>query len=127
MDDADRTTSPQFEVPRELRGALQRAADAGLERACEHTEWDGRTRDRVLEASRLRMAFCFDQAGVADVATLAHSAITWTELPTQAPTTLEALDDLYDLLSTLRELIVLRDAAHRRLWQPVAEASETQR
>jgi hypothetical protein len=127
MDDADRTTSTAFEIPAELRGVLQRAADAALERACEHSDWDDSIRDRVLEAARLRMVFRFDQAGVADVATLADNAIAWTELPGATPTTLEALDDLYDSLSTVRELIVLRDDARRRLWPVVAGASEVSR
>jgi hypothetical protein len=120
MDDADRTTSTAIEIPAELRGVLQRAADGGLERACEHDEWDDRTRDRVLEAARLRMAFRFDEASVADIAALADNAIRWTEMPSEAPTTSEALNDLYDLLSVLRELIVLRDDAQRRLWPQLA-------
>lgn len=120
MDDADRTASTAFEVPHDLLPALHRAARLGVERATEYSEYTDETHGRILEAARLHAVLRFGRISAADVTTLADYAILWTELPRRAPATLDALEALYDRLSTVRELIVLRDDARRVAWPPEA-------
>ena len=127
MDDADRTASAALEVPHDLLPALHRAARLGVERATDYAEYTDEVQERIIEAARLHAVLRLGTPSVADIARLADNAIWWTELPERAPTTLSALDALYDQLSIVRELIVLRDETRRRTWPPGAlEGGEVQ-
>jgi hypothetical protein len=118
MDEMDRTCSVAFEIPDETLRLLRRAADHGLELACDFGDWDEDVRAEVLNAARMVDVFHLGRPSALRVFELADNAVRWTEPRTDRPTTLEALGDHFMALGELRELITIRDRALRAAGVP---------
>ena len=120
MDEKDRTCCGSFEIPYEVLRLLRRAADHGLELACDFGgDWDEDVRARVLHAARTIDVFRLGTPTAFQVAELADNALRWAERPREQPLTLETVGDYFVRLGELRELIKVRDRALRRLGLPL--------
>lgn len=112
MDNTDRTCSTPFEIPEDVLRLLRRAADLGLELACDTGgDWNDDTRARVLHAARTVDVFYLGTPSAFRVVELADNALRWIEPPTDRPTTLDALGEHFVALGERRELINVRDRA----------------
>jgi hypothetical protein len=118
MDEMDRTCSVPFEIPDETLHLLRRAADHGLELACDFGDWDEDVRAQVLNAARMVDVFHLGRPSAFRVVELADNALRWTEPPSDRPTTLEALGEHFVALGERRELIKVRDRALRAAGLP---------
>jgi len=120
MDDAERICSTQFEIPDEVLRLLRRAADLGLELACDiGGTWDEDARARVLNAARMVDVFYLGTPSAFRVVELADNALRWTEPRSDRPTTLDALGEHFVALGETRELIKVRDRALRASGLPL--------
>ena len=124
MDDKNRTCSTPFDIPDEARPLLCRAADVGLERACDFGDWDDGIRAGVLTAARTVDIFYIGMPSAFQVAELADSALAWHEPPGSRPRTLDALAEHFASLGEARELIELRDRALRQAGLPLEAGGE---
>src|SRR4051794_8122949 len=91
MDEMDRTCCGGFEIPDDVLRLLRRAADHGLELACDFGDWDEDVRAEVLNAARMVDVFHLGRPSALRVAELADNALRWNEPRLDPPTTLEAL------------------------------------
>jgi hypothetical protein len=124
MDEKDRTCCGPFDIPDEVLRLLRRAADHGLELACDVRDWNEDVRARVLHASRTIDIFRLGTPTAFQVAELADNALRWAERPQEQPLTLETVGDSFVRLGELRELIKVRDRALRHLGLPLAPTDE---
>jgi hypothetical protein len=114
MDNTDRTRSTAFEIPDDVLPLLRRAADLGLELACDTGgDWNADTHARVLNAARTVDVFYLGTPSAFRVVELADNALRWLEPRTDRPTTLDALGKHFAALGEVRELINVRDRALR--------------
>jgi uncharacterized protein YbjT (DUF2867 family) len=127
MDEKNRTCCASFEIPTRCCRLLRRAADHGLELACDFGDWDEDVRARVLNAARMVDVFYLGTPTAFRVAELADNALRWAERPREQPLTLETLGDYFVGLGELRELIKVRDRALRHLGLPLASDAEHDR
>ena len=118
MDEMDRTCSVPFEIPDETLRLLRRAADHGLELACDFGDWDEDVRAQILNAARMVDVFHLGRPSAFRVAELADNALRWNEPPLDRPMTLEALGEHFLALGEVRELINVRDRALRAAGVP---------
>jgi hypothetical protein len=124
MDKKDRTCCGGFEIPDEVLRLLRRAADHGLELACDFGEWDEDVRARVLHAARMVDVFYLGTPSAFRVVELADNALRWREPPDERATTLEALGEHFVALGEVRELIKVRDRALRASGLPLDAREE---
>lgn len=111
MDDQDRTRSTAFEIPSDVLSLLRRAADLGLEKACDFGDWDDDVRAQVLNAARAVDLFYLGTPGARQVAEMADNALLWQEPPENRPTRIDALSVYFSQLGKIRALIDIRDQA----------------
>lgn len=111
MDDQDRTRSNPFEIPDDVLPLLRRAADFGLERACDFGDWYDDIRAHVLNAARAVDLFYLGTPDARQIAEMADNALLWQEPPENMPTRIDALAVYFSQLGKIRALINVRDRA----------------
>lgn len=120
MDDAERICSTPFEIPDDVLRLLRRAADLGLELACDiGGVWNEDVRARVLNAARMVDVFSLGTPSAFRIVELADNALRWNEPRSDRPTTLDALGEHFVALGEVRELINVRDRALRASGLPL--------
>jgi hypothetical protein len=125
MDEMDRTCCGGFEIPDEVLRLLRRAADHGLELACDFGgDWNEDVRARVLHAARMVDVFHLGTPSAFRVVELADNALGWREPPDERATTLETLGEHFVALDEVRELIKVRDRALRASGLPLDARDE---
>lgn len=118
MDEKNRTCCASFEIQDDVLLLLRRAADLGLELACDFGDWSDDVRAQVLNAARVVDVFYLGTPSAFRVAELADNALRWAEPPRDRPTSLETLGVHFVALGESRELINVRDSALRHIGLP---------